>query len=159
MITPALGTQPLGGFCGLGLLGPRAAVVVVAVILVAAVTVALIDEAEAGEGEVFVHLRDVAAARGDEAREAASGDGAGVGAELGDHAREDAVDQADVAVVEADLEVVHRASADDLGGLADIDAGQTGGPGEEGIGGDAEARRDGSAEELAAAGDTVEGGG
>jgi hypothetical protein len=54
------------------------------------------------------------------------------GAEFGDHAFEDAVDQADVAVVEADLEVVDGVGADDLGGLADVDAGQAGGAGRRG---------------------------
>jgi hypothetical protein len=50
--------------------------------------------------------------------------GGQVGAHALDHAGEDAVDEADVAVVEADLDVVDGAGADDLGGLADLDAGQ-----------------------------------
>ena len=83
----------------------------------------------------------------------------GVGAELGDHAFEDAVDQADVAVVEADLQVVDGVGADDLGGLADVDAGQARGAGEESVGGDAEAGGDGAAEVFAAGTDDVEGGG
>ena len=107
----------------------------------------------------FVDLADVLGAAGDEAREAAGGDGAGVGAELGDHAFQDSIDEADVAVVEADLQVVDGVGADDLGGLADVNAGQAGGAVEEGVGGDAEAGGDGSAEVLAARGDAVEGGG
>ena len=85
-----------------------------------AVLVAFPDEAEAVEGEHFVDAADVLAAAGDELGEAAGGDGFGVGAELGDEAFEDAVDQADVAVVEADLDVVGGAGADDLGGLLDL---------------------------------------
>ena len=72
---------------------------------------------------------------------------------------EDAVDEADVAVVEADLEVVDGVGADDLGGLADVDAGEAGGAEEERVGGDAEAWSDGSADVFAARGDDVEGGG
>ena len=46
---------------------------------------------------------DVLGAAGDQAGQAAGGDRAGVWAELGDHAREDAVDETDIAVVKADL--------------------------------------------------------
>ncbi len=112
--------------------------------------VALVDDAEAGEGEAVVDGGEVLGAGGDERGEAAGGDDPGVGAELGDHAGEDAVDQADVAVVEADLHVVDGVGADDLGGTLDVDAGQAGGAGEEGVGGDAQAGSDGAAEELAA---------
>ena len=46
-----------------------------------------------------------------------------------------------------------------LVGFLIFDAGEAGGAGEERVGGDAETRSDGSAEELAFAGDDVEGGG
>jgi len=123
------------------------------------VLVALVDEAEAAEGEQFVDLGDVLGTAGDETRESSGGDGLGIRAQLGDHAFEDAVDQADVAVVEADLEVVDGAGADDLGGLADVDAREAGRAGKQRFGGDPETGGDGSAEELAFGGDDVEGGG
>ena len=46
------------------------------------------------------------------------------GPSLGDHAFEDAVYQADVAVIEADLDVVDRPCSDDLRGFLDIHAGK-----------------------------------
>jgi hypothetical protein len=121
------------------------------------VLVTLVDEAETGEGEQFVDVTDEFRTARDEACEASGGDSAGIRAELGDHAFENAVDEADVAVVEADLEVVDCAGADDLGGLTNVDAGQAGGAGEEGVGRDGEARGNGSAEELALGGDAIEG--
>ena len=130
-----------------------------------ALEVALEDDAQTAEGEGLVDQGAVAGAFGDEAGEAAGGDGVDAragreaGVEMLEHAVEDAVDEADVAVVEADLDVVDGACADDLGGAFDVDAGEAGGAAEEGFGGDAEAGRDGSAEELAAGGDDVEGGG
>src|ERR1700679_2753979 len=121
-----------------------------------AVVIALPDEAEAVEGEGLVDLLDEAGVGGDEPGEAAGGDGFGGGAELGDHALEDAVDLADGAVVEADLDVVRGVGADDLGGLFDFDAGEAGGAGEERVGGDADAGSDGAAEKLALGGDYIE---
>jgi hypothetical protein len=56
----------------------------------------------------------------------------------------------DVAVVEADLQVVDGVGADDAGGLAHIDAGQAGRADEQRVGGDAEAGGDGSADIFAA---------
>jgi len=60
---------------------------------VVVILIALVDDAEAGEGEAFVDLADEFGAGGDEACEATSCDGAGVWAKLGDHAFEDTIDQ------------------------------------------------------------------
>ncbi len=79
-------------------------------------------------------------------------------AELGHDALEDAVDQSDVAVIEAGLEVGDGVGADDFGGALDVHAAEAGGAGEQGVGADAEAGGDGAAEVFAACGDDVEGG-
>src|SRR5580704_2891382 len=95
------------------------------------VVVALPDEAEAVEGEHVVDRADVLAAAGDEFGEAAGGDGFGVGAELADEALQYPIDETNVAVVEADLDVVGGAGADDLSGLLDLYTGEAGGAVEE----------------------------
>jgi hypothetical protein len=98
---------------------------------------------------------DVARVRGDLARQAAAGDDARRRRDLLRPARrdalEDAVDEADVAEVEAALQVADGVGADDLGGALDVDAAEARGAGEERIGADAEAGRDGAAEVLALA--------
>ncbi len=86
---------------------------------------------------------------GDQLRKAACGYGLSSGAEFGDHAFEDAVDQTDVAVIQADLDVVDRSCSDDLRGLLDIDAGKTRRSGKQRIRGDAKAGSNCAAEKLA----------
>ena len=76
-----------------------------------------------------------------------------VGAELGDDALDDAVDKADVAEVEAALQVADGVGADDFCGALDVDAAQAGGAIEKRVGAEAQAGRDGAAEILAAGGD------
>src|SRR6185312_10320941 len=122
------------------------------------VVVALPDEAEAVEGEHVVDRADVLASAGDQLGKASGGDGFRVGSEFVDEAFENPVDQADVAVIKTDLDVVGGGGADDFGGLLDLYAGKAGGAVEQRVGGDAEAWCDGPAEKLAFAGDDVESG-
>ena len=112
--------------------------------------VALEENAQAIEGEHVVDLGDVARVGGDHARQAAGGDHARLLAQLGEDALEDAVDEADVAVVEAALQMADGVGADDLGGALDVDAAEAGGAGEERVGAEAEAGSDGAAEVFAA---------
>ena len=77
-------------------------------------------------------------------------------AKLGNDAFKDAVDEADVAVVKAALQVGDGIGADDLGGALDIHAAQAGGARKQRIGAEAEAGCDGAAQVLALGGDHVE---
>ena len=74
--------------------------------------VALEENAQAVESEQVVDLLDVTRVGGDEMREAAAGDDARrlvrLGAELGEDALDDAVDEADVSEVDAALQVRRR---------------------------------------------------
>ena len=121
--------------------------------------IAIIDEAQAFEGEAVVDFGDIFRFASDEVGEATGGDAFGFGTELRDHALEDGIDEADVTPEEADLKIVDGIRADDLRGAANFDAGQAGSAGEEGFGGNVEAGSDGSAEEFALLRDDVEVGG
>jgi len=79
-------------------------------------------------------------------RETPGSDDTRLRAQLGDDAVEDAVDQADVAVVEAALQVAHGVGADDLGGALDVDAAQPCGAGEERFRAEPEAGRNDAAQ-------------
>jgi hypothetical protein len=91
--------------------------------------VALEENAQAVECEQVVDLLDVARIGGDEVRKAAAGDDARlavlVGAEFGENALDDAVDEADVAEVNSALQMADGVGADDLGGALDVDAVET----------------------------------
>ena len=67
-------------------------------------------------------------------------------AQLGKNALEDAVDQADVAVVEAALQMPHGVGADHLGRALDVDAAQARGARKQRIGAESESRRNGAAQ-------------
>ena len=123
-----------------------------------AVQIAFVDEAQSGQGQVFVHGPDVLRSACNQWGQAAGGDGPGLGSHLGDHAFEDAIDQADITVIKTDLEVIDSSGSNDFGGLFDLDALQAGGAGEKRVGGDAKPRSDGAAEELAFFREHVEGG-
>ena len=118
--------------------------------------IAIVDEAQAVEGEAVVDFGDVFRFAGDEVGEAAGGNTLCFRAELGDHALEDRIDEADVAPEQTDLEIVDGVGPDDFCGTANLDTRQTRGAGKEGFGRDVEAGGDGSAEELTFAGDDVE---
>src|SRR5579875_3556919 len=119
----------------------------------------LVDGAEPVKGKGIVDVLNVFGVACDEMGETAGGDADSGWAEFGDHALEDAVDDADVGVVEAELEVIDRVAADDFCRTFDFDAGQAGGAGEEGVGGDVEAGGEGSADEHTFGGEDVEVGG
>src|ERR1700678_1711841 len=87
--------------------------------------------------------------------ESAAGNDARLGAEFGDDAIQDAVDQSDVAVVKAALQMADGVGADDLGGPFDVDAAQAGGAGKQRIGTQAEAGGDDAAEILPAGGNDL----
>ena len=71
-------------------------------------------------------------------------------AQLGEDALQNAIHQADVAVVKAALQMRDGVGADHLGRALDVDAAQPRGARKQRIGADAEARRDGAAQVLAA---------
>ena len=121
--------------------------------------VALKEDAEAVEGEEVVDLADVAGVFCDHAGQAAGGNDAGLVAEFGEDALDDAVDEACVAVVQARLQMADGVGAYDFGGALDVDAAETGGAGEERFGAEPEAGSDGSAEIFAFLGDDFEFGG
>jgi len=121
--------------------------------------IAIVDEAQAFEGEAVVDFGDVLRLGGNEVRKAPGGNAFCLGAELGDHALENRVDQTDVAPKQANLEIVDGVGSDDLGGAADFHARQTRGAGEQRLCRDVEAGGDRSAEKFALAGDNVEVGG
>src|SRR6185437_14316401 len=75
---------------------------------------------------------------------------------LGQHALEDAVDQTDVAVEKAALQVCDGIGADDAGRTFDVHASQLGCAGEERVRGDAEPGSDDATDIFAARGDDVE---
>ncbi len=89
-------------------------------------------------------------------REAAGSDADGILSQFRGHALEDAVDQSDVAVEEADLEIVYGICADYFWRTFDFDTGQARSACEERLSGDVEAGSDGSADEFAFGGDDVE---
>src|SRR4051794_23140015 len=102
-------------------------------------TVAFEENAQAFEREHVVNLRDIARVAADLSRQAASGDDLHFTAQFLHHALEDAVDQANVAVIQAALKVRDGVGADDLLRALDIDAAEPGGARKERIGADAEA--------------------
>src|SRR5580700_11337810 len=117
--------------------------------------ISLIDNAQTLKGERVVDLRNVLRFMRDQVRDTTCGDAPGVGAQPGDHALENAVDQANVAVKETNLQCLNGVGTNDLGRLADFDAWQTRGTGEERFGRDVKAGGDGAAEELSFAGDNI----
>src|SRR6266404_3682140 len=121
--------------------------------------VPLPDEAQTFEREQIVHRLDVARTSTDERREPTGGDYLRRAAQFGNHAFEDAIHQSEIAVVQPALQVLDGVDADDTLGLAHFDALQARGAGEERVGGDADAGRDGAADVFALRRDDVEGGG
>src|ERR1700759_1507883 len=112
------------------------------------VEIAFVDKTQPSQGQHLVHCVDVLGSTRDQLCKTASGHSSGPGAEFGNHAFEDAVDQAYVTVIEADLNIVDSPGSDDLCRLFDIDSGKPGSSGEERTGRDAEARSDCAAEKL-----------
>src|SRR5947199_1278828 len=121
--------------------------------------VPLVDQLEAGQRQVGVDVADVFRAAGDQGRLAAGGDDPLDVGDLGQQALEDAVDEADVAVVDAGLHGGGGVAADQLGGLADVHPVETRGVREEGFGRDADPGRDDPPHVLPRRVDHVEGGG
>src|SRR5258708_7048648 len=95
----------------------------------------------------------------DHGTEATGGEDMRVLAEFGEKKFEDAIDQAEIAVIEARLQAADGIGSDDAGGFANLDAGQAGGALKKCVGGNADAGADDSAHVLAFGGDAVEGGG
>ena len=79
--------------------------------------------------------------------------------DFSEHSLEDAIDQTDVAVKKAALQMRDGVSADGASGTLDIDARKLGGAGEERVRGDAQTGSDDAADVFALRGDDVEGGG
>src|ERR1019366_9636342 len=107
------------------------------------------DHLQALERQVLVNDLEVARALDDHVRLPAGGDGLGFGAELGDDPLQNAIDHADGAEVEAALHAGHGVGAHHVLGRPEIYQRQTGGFGEQGRDGDADAHRDGAAQIFA----------
>src|SRR5215831_9182126 len=92
----------------------------------ARMTIAFKQDAEAVEREQVVDLANVMRVGGDHASQAASSDHAGLLPKLGEDALQYAIDQADISVVEAALQVADGVGSDDLCGPLDVYAAQPG---------------------------------
>src|SRR5262249_1741730 len=118
--------------------------------------VALVNDSQPVEREELIDIVDAGALGSDDARETPGGDDARLRAVFLLHARDDAVDQADVAVKHAGLDRLDRSLADDLLGLDDFDPRQLGGALKERLDGNLQAGRDGAADVFALFGDEIE---
>src|SRR5713101_9510311 len=91
--------------------------------------------------------------------EAASGDHPRLFAKFGEEQFENAIDQAEIAVVKAGLQAAYGVGADDARGLADLQARQACCAGKKSVGGDADAGGNHAAKVFSLRGNAVEGGG
>src|ERR1044072_6233160 len=82
--------------------------------------VALMDELETDVRQLRLDVRDALGAFSDELGEASGGDDRAQVGQLGGEARQDAVDEADVAEVEARLHGARRVAAHEAGRAADV---------------------------------------
>ncbi len=103
------------------------------------------------------HALHIFTVRGDQPGKPAGCHRLCVRAKLREHTFQDAVHQADVAVIQPDLDVVRRVGADDFGWLLYLDARQSRCTGEQRLGRDAQTGSDRTAQKLALARDHVEG--
>src|SRR6201996_5032806 len=98
------------------------ALVLVLVASPLAIVIALPDEPQAIQRQHFIHARDVLAVRRDQLRESARSDNFRLRSKFLNQALENPIDEANVTVVQTDLDVVGRTCADDLCRLLDLDA-------------------------------------
>ena len=111
--------------------------------------VAVVDDLQSLQRQLGIDVVDVLALFGEQRRQAAGGDDVlESGTSLLD-AREDAVDEAEVAEVDARLHVDDGVRADHASRALDVDARQSRGAGEQRLGGDVQAGRDDAADVLA----------
>src|SRR5688572_15958793 len=114
------------------------------------------DQAKARQGQEEIDLFDPFGSPPEELRETARRDDPGLLADLARDAVDQAVDEREVAEVEAGLDRAHRRLADDPLGATDLDSPESRRALEEGLGGDRDARHDDPARVLPLLGDDVE---
>src|SRR5579872_7625057 len=115
------------------------------------------DNAQTIQGKEVIYLLDVFRSGTDHGPEAAGGEYFCFGAKLGQQKFEDAIDKAEIAVVQTRLQTSNCVCADDAGRLANFHAWQPSGAGEESVCRNANTGTDDSAEIFALGGDAIEG--